>query len=49
MLAPLRIAASSGLDIATALGKLPGSGKKGRKRVKKAPSTACTRAARTPD
>jgi len=36
MFAPLRIAASSGLDIATALGRLPGSGKKGRKRVKKA-------------
>jgi beta-hydroxylase len=36
MLAPLRIAASAGLDIAAALGRLPGSGKKGRKRVKKA-------------
>jgi beta-hydroxylase len=36
MLAPLRIVASAGLDIASALGRLPGSGKKGRKRVKKA-------------
>lgn len=36
MLAPFRIAASSGLEIASALGRLPGSGKKGRKRVKKA-------------
>src|SRR5512147_1444558 len=36
MFAPLRIAASSGLDIASALGRLPGSGKKGRKRGKKA-------------
>jgi len=36
MLGPLRIAASSGFDIAAALGRLPGSGKKGRKRVKKA-------------
>jgi ornithine lipid ester-linked acyl 2-hydroxylase len=36
MLAPLRIAASSSLDIAAALGRLPGGGKKGRKRVKKA-------------
>jgi beta-hydroxylase len=36
MFAPIRIAAASGLDIATALGRLPGAGKKGRKRVKKA-------------
>jgi beta-hydroxylase len=36
MLAPLRIAASAGVDIAKALGRLPGSGKKGKKRVKKA-------------
>jgi aspartyl/asparaginyl beta-hydroxylase (cupin superfamily) len=36
MFAPLRIAASSGFDIAAALGRLPGAGKKGRKRVKKA-------------
>lgn len=36
MLAQLRIAASSGVDIAKALGTLPGAGKKGRKRVKKA-------------
>jgi len=36
MLAPLRIAASAGVDIVKALGKLPGSGKKGKKRVKKA-------------
>lgn len=36
MLAALRIAASSSLDIATALGRLPGSGKKGKKRVRKA-------------
>ena len=36
MFAPLRIAASSGFDIAAALGHLPGAGKKGRKRVKKA-------------
>lgn len=36
MLAPLRIVASAGLDIASALGRLPGSGKKGKKRVKKA-------------
>lgn len=36
MLAPLRIAASAGLDIATALGRLPGTGKRGRTRVKKA-------------
>ncbi len=36
MFAPLRIAASSGVDIAKALGRLPGSGQKGRKRVKKA-------------
>jgi beta-hydroxylase len=36
MLTPLRIAASSGLDIAAALGRLPGSGKEGRERVKAA-------------
>lgn len=36
MLTPLRIAASSGIEIATALGRLPRGGKKGRKRVKKA-------------
>ena len=36
MFAPLRIAASAGVDIVKALGKLPGSGKKGKKRVKKA-------------
>lgn len=36
MFAPLRIAASASLDIASALGRLPGAGKKGRKRVKKA-------------
>jgi len=36
MLTPLRIAASSGLEIATALGRLPGGGSRGRKRVKKA-------------
>jgi beta-hydroxylase len=37
MFAPLmRIAASSSLDIASALSRLPGAGKKGRKRVKKA-------------
>ena len=36
MLALLRIAAASGVDIAKALGRLPGSGKKGKKRVKKA-------------
>lgn len=36
MFAPLRIAASAGVDIAKALGRLPGSGKKGKKRVKKA-------------
>jgi beta-hydroxylase len=36
MLALLRIAASAGVDIASALGRLPGSGKKGKKRVKKA-------------
>ncbi len=36
MLDSLRIAAAAGLDIASALGRLPGSGKKGRKRVKKA-------------
>jgi beta-hydroxylase len=36
VLASLKIAASSGLDIAKALGRLPGAGKKGRKRVKKA-------------
>jgi ornithine lipid ester-linked acyl 2-hydroxylase len=36
MFAPIRIAASASLDIASALGRLPGAGKKGRKRVKKA-------------
>jgi aspartyl/asparaginyl beta-hydroxylase (cupin superfamily) len=36
MFVPLRIAASAGIDIATALGRLPGSGRKGKKRVKKA-------------
>lgn len=36
MLALLRIAASASLDIASAIGRLPGSGKKGKKRVKKA-------------
>jgi ornithine lipid ester-linked acyl 2-hydroxylase len=36
VLASLRIAAASGVDIASALGRLPRAGKKGRKRVKKA-------------
>jgi len=36
MLAWLRIAAASGLDVAAALRRLPGGGKKGRKRVVKA-------------
>lgn len=36
MLTPVRIAAASGLDIARALGRLPGAGRRGRKRVKKA-------------
>jgi beta-hydroxylase len=36
MFAPLRIAASSSVDIVKALGRLPGAGKKGKKRVKKA-------------
>lgn len=36
MLASLRIAASSSIDIVKALGRLPGAGKKGKKRVKKA-------------
>jgi aspartyl/asparaginyl beta-hydroxylase (cupin superfamily) len=36
MFAPLHIVASSGFDIAAALGRLPGAGKKGRKRVRKA-------------
>ncbi len=36
MLAWLRIAAASGLDVASALRRLPGGGKKGRKRVVKA-------------
>jgi beta-hydroxylase len=36
MLAPLRIAASAGVDIVKALSKLPGGGKKGKKRVTKA-------------
>jgi aspartyl/asparaginyl beta-hydroxylase (cupin superfamily) len=36
VLASLRIAAAAGVDIASALGRLPGAGKKGRKRVKKA-------------
>lgn len=36
MLAALRIAAASGRDIASALRRLPGSGKKGKKRVTKA-------------
>ncbi len=43
MLVPLRIAASAGLDIAAALGRLPGSGKKGRRRVKKAANRVYTR------
>ena len=43
MLAPLRIAASAGVDIVKALGKLPGSGKKGKKRVKKAFNGVYTR------
>ena len=36
MLASLRIAAAAGADIASALARVPGGGKKGRKRVKKA-------------
>ncbi|MCC6849320.1 MAG: aspartyl/asparaginyl beta-hydroxylase domain-containing protein [Deltaproteobacteria bacterium] len=36
MLTPLRIAASSSVDIVKALGRLPGAGRKGKKRVKKA-------------
>jgi beta-hydroxylase len=36
MLTPWRVAGSSALEIATALGRLPGGGKRGRKRVKKA-------------
>lgn len=36
MFAPLRIAASSSVDIVKAIGRLPGAGKKGKKRVKKA-------------
>jgi len=36
MLAALRIAAASGRDVASALRRLPGSGKKGKKRVTKA-------------
>ena len=43
MLTPLRIAASSGLDIAAALGRLPGSGKEGRERVKAAFNGVYTR------
>ncbi len=43
MLAPLRIAASAGVDIAKALSRLPGSGKKGKKRVKKAFNGVYTR------
>jgi aspartyl/asparaginyl beta-hydroxylase (cupin superfamily) len=43
MLAPLRIAASASVDIAKALGKLPGGGKKGKKRVKKAFNGVYTR------
>lgn len=43
MFAPLRIAASAGVDIAKALGKLPGGGKKGKKRVKKAFNGVYTR------
>jgi beta-hydroxylase len=43
MLAGLRIAASSGLDIVTALARLPGAGKRGRKRVKKALNRVYTR------
>jgi beta-hydroxylase len=39
----VRIAASSGLEIATALGRLPGAGKRGRKRVKKALNRVYTR------
>lgn len=36
VLAPLRIAATSGIDILSALGRLPGTGKAGRTRVKHA-------------
>jgi beta-hydroxylase len=36
VLASLRIAAAAGADIASALARVPGAGKKGRKRVKKA-------------
>ena len=43
MLVPLRIAAAAGVDIAKALGKLPGAGKKGKKRVKKAFNGVYTR------
>ena len=43
MLEPLRIVASASVDIAKALGKLPGGGRKGKKRVKKAFNGVYTR------
>ncbi len=43
MLTPWRIAAASGLEIATALGRLPGGGSRGRKRVKKAMNSVYAR------